>query len=268
MGLRKLTTSCCGLSLALLAPLCTLPGWSALVLAAFGVVFSFCDAMFTALMVSVPLGVCIGAFIWQLGGLSPEMHGVTLGVTSFVFSSVCVCVPNKEGKLMMLLEFLILPLLSALLLVVGGADLVPGVNALDLEDLLSPETDAASVYTFQVWALVWIITLGIQCVLVRIQLRFRSPADETENIRQDGKQAASGSLVASLLPAGADDRGPDRLTRPEHMVNPRFALYVQAMESDEPLDNFDFTEDERKLVEACREDEFHKDRVIWGGGLL
>lgn len=255
-----LTTFCCGLSLALLAPLCVQPaGLSALVLAVFGVLVSFCHPMLTALMVSVPLGMCIGAFIWQLSSLSPEMHGITLGVTSFLFSCLFVCTPYISGQLT--LEFLTLPLLSALMLVVGSADLVPGINALNLESLLSAETAAASVQTFEAWAFVWIISLGIQCFLVRIQIRNRSGED-------GGQKGASGSLVASLLPAGADDRGPDKLTRPEHMVNDRFQLLVRAIESDEPLDNFDLTEDERKLVEVCRQDEFERDRVIWGGGLI
>jgi hypothetical protein len=236
---------------------------TALALAAFGVLVSFCHPMFTALMVSVPLGVCIGAFIWQLGSLSAEMHGVTLGVTSFLFSCIFVCTPYISGQLT--LEFVILPLLSALLLVVGSADIVPGVNALNLEGLLSAETAAASVRTFEAWALVWIFALGVQCFLARIQLRVRG------KVGKDGENRApkgGGGLVASLLPAGADDREPDRLARPEHMVNDRFQLYVKAIHSDEPLDNFDLTEDEKKLVEVCRQDEFERDRVIWGGGLL
>jgi len=187
------------------------------------------------------------------------MHGVTLGATSFVFSCTFVCVPRISWKLTV--EFLILPLLSALMLVVGIADLVPGVNALNLESLLSAETAAASMQTFKAWVLMWNISLGIQCFLVRIQFRYRSDED-------GGQKAANGSLVASLLPAGADDRGPEKLSRPEHMVNDRFQLLVRAIESDEPLDNFDLTEDGRKLVEVCRQDEFERDRVIWGGGLV
>eukprot|EP00419_Tripos_fusus_P052249 CAMPEP_0172804446 /NCGR_PEP_ID=MMETSP1075-20121228/5173_1 /TAXON_ID=2916 /ORGANISM="Ceratium fusus, Strain PA161109" /LENGTH=293 /DNA_ID=CAMNT_0013643025 /DNA_START=69 /DNA_END=950 /DNA_ORIENTATION=+ len=260
-----LTTCCCGLSLALLAPLCLQPaGLSALGLAVFGVLASFCHPMLTALMVSVPLGVCMGAFIWQLGCLSPEMHGVTLGVTSLLFSCIFVCVPYISGQLT--LEFLTLPLLSALMLVVGSADLVPGVNALNLESLLSAETAAASVHTFKIWSLVWILALGIQCFLARIQLRLRQK--DGQNGARDGGKKAGGSLVASLLPSGANDRDPERLSRPEHMVNDRFQLYVQAIHSDEPLENFDLTEDEKKLVEVCRQDEFERDRVIWGGGLL
>merc|ERR1712113_795594 len=114
----------------------------------------------------------MGAFIWQLGCLSPEMHGVTLGVTSFLFSCIFVCVPYISGQLT--LEFLTLPLLSALMLVVGSADLVPGVNALNLESLLSAETAAASAHAFKIWSLVWILALGIQCFLARIQLRLVS----------------------------------------------------------------------------------------------
>jgi len=257
-----LTTFCCGLSLALLAPLCVQPaGLSALVLAVFGVLVSFCHPMLTALMVSVPLGMCIGAFIWQLSSLSPEMHGITLGVTSFLFSCLFVCTPYISGQLT--LEFLTLPLLSALMLVVGSADLVPGINALNLESLLSAETAAASVHTFEVWVLVWIFALGVQCFLARIQLRLRGKSSQ-----DGGNRPPAGGLVASLLPAGADDRGPEKLARPEHMANDRFQIYVKAIHSDEPLDNFDLTEDEKKLVEVCRQDEFERDRVIWGGGLL
>jgi len=258
-----LTTSCCGVSLALLAPVSVQPAGlsaTALALAAFGVLVSFCHPMFCELMVSVPLGVCIGAFIWQLGSLSAEMHGVTLGVTSFLFSCIFVFTPYISGQLT--LEFVTLPLLSALLLVVGSADIVQ-TPALDLESLLSAERAAASVPTFEAWALVWIFALGVQCFLARIQLRLRG------KVGKDGEnRATKGGLVASLLPAGADDREPDRLSRPEHMVNDRFQLYVKAIYSDEPLDNFDLTEDEKKLVEVCRQDEFTRDRVIWGGGLL
>jgi len=52
------------------------------------------------------------------------------------------------------------------------------------------------------------------------------------------------------------------------MVNDRFQILTQAIFADKDADLSHLTENERRLVAVCREDEFERDRLLWGGGLI
>lgn len=262
-----LTTACCGLSLSLLAPLLPWPppGFRALPLALLGLLFAFCHPAFTAMVVTVPLGIALGALVWQLGLCTavPGYHSVILSVFSVVFVLVFVCTPGVAG-VQSLRNFLV-PALSALLLTTAIAGLVPSLGALEPRALLLAAPCAAdggdtqaALMSLGCWLAVAACAIGLQLLLAWMAQR------------EEGKQAAGsarGDLVASLLP-GAEKDDDDGFQKPEDMRTDRFQVLVKAIFAAEGADQSHLTEHEKRLVEVCRQDEFERDRLLWGGGLI
>mmetsp|Transcript_11278 Transcript_11278/g.31741 ORF Transcript_11278/g.31741 Transcript_11278/m.31741 type:complete len:301 (+) Transcript_11278:53-955(+) len=268
---EALTTACCGLSLALLAQLLPWPppGFRAVLLAVLGVLFAFCHPAFTAIVVTVPLGIAFGALMWQCGLCSavPDMHVLILSVTSLVFVAVFVCTPGIAGVLS--LRLVLVPALSALLLTTALAGLVPSLGALAPRALLVASPCAADsgnrqspLLSFAYWLLVAACAVGLQVLLA-----WRARRSGGKGDRAPG--GARGGLAASLLPsADADSGEEDGFQRPEDMKNDRFQMLVKAIYADKDADLSHLTENEQKIVAVCREDEFERDRLLWGGGLI
>mmetsp|Transcript_5603 Transcript_5603/g.11410 ORF Transcript_5603/g.11410 Transcript_5603/m.11410 type:complete len:295 (-) Transcript_5603:107-991(-) len=260
-----LTTACCGLSLALLAQLLPWPppGFRAVLLAVLGVLFAFCHPAFTAIVVTVPLGIAFGALMWQCGLCSamPDTHVIVLSAACLAFLVVFVCTPGIAG--VQSFRLLQVPSLSALLLTTSVAGLVPSLGALEPRALLLASPCAADggsarapLLSLAYWLLATACASGFQLLLA---WRAR---------RMGGGGGEGGSLAALLLPgADADSDPEDGFKRPD-MVNDRFQLLTQAIFADKDADLSHLTENERRLVAVCREDEFERDRLLWGGGLI
>lgn len=281
---EQLTTMACGLSLAMLSPLLPWPppGFRALTLGVFGILLSCCHPALTALVVSTSLAIGVGGFVWQLGLCSvvPEAaleelgmsaHPLLLTLLVLIFIALFVCVPGVAGPASLVLG--LVPALGALLLVVGCAELMPSVGGLSASALLSEQgCDAATtpaptwfaapaVRSLAAWLLVTACGISLQCYLARLA---RIQAEQ----ESDKKAGPGGDLVASLLPGSTQEEGGGaNLPRPNDK-NDRYSLIAKAIFLDESADLSHLTENEQKIVKICREDEFERDRLLWGGGLI
>lgn len=268
---EKLTTACCGLSLALLAPLAPWPppGFRALSLGLLGVMFAFCHPAFTAMIVTLPLGIAFGALLWQFGLCSvvPGYHALVLSLATAVFFLVFICTPGIAG--VHCLRNILVPSLAALLLTTALAGLVPSLGALEPRALLLESPCAANhsdvktpLISLTSWTIVAALAIGMQ-------LFFYFRALRIEEGREEAARAPGGDLVASLLPTaqggGANEWGIDR---PGQDFNNRFQMIVRAIYAEEGTDQSHLSEHEAKLVQICRQDEFERDRLVWGGGLI
>jgi len=264
-----LTTVCCGLSVSLLAPLLPWPppGFRAVSLALLGVLFAFCHPAFTATLVTIPLGVGLASLVWQLGlcSIIPTAHAIFLSVVSVVLVGVFVCAPGIAG--IASLHLVLVPSLSALLLTTAIAGLAPSLGTLEPQALLQAAPCAAEGGDVRAPLLSLACWLVLAACAVGLQLFFAWRA------RKMGRRAGGrGDLVASLLPGSTedpeDDDGEEGFKKPDGMQNDRFQMLIRAIYADKDADLSHLTENERKIVEVCREDEFERDRLIWGGGLI
>jgi len=281
---EKLTTIACGVALALLAPLLPWPpqGFRALSLGLIGVLLSCCHPACTALVVSSSLAMGLGGFIWQLGlcTVSPEAalgevglsgHSLLLTFLTLIFIAFFVFVPGTAGPVTLI--FVLVPLLGSLLLTLGIFGLAPSTGGLSADGLLAASPCAADVASsllaspatmgLAAWLIVAAAGIGLQFYLARLA-RLKAEADEARG------NAPGGDLVTSLLPGSqAEEGGGANLPRPSDSdAQSRFGLITKAIFADEGADLSHLTENEQKLVAVCRKDEFERDRILWGGGLI
>mmetsp|Transcript_4978 Transcript_4978/g.11296 ORF Transcript_4978/g.11296 Transcript_4978/m.11296 type:complete len:300 (+) Transcript_4978:57-956(+) len=265
---EALTTAGCGLSLALLAPLLSWPpvGFRFPMLAVLGVLFSFCHPVFTATVVALPLGISLSAILWQFGlcTFAPGTHAVLLTLISIVFIFVFVCTPGVAGPYS--LRLFLVPSLSALLLALGIADLVPELDSLRPRTLLqdSPcsaaEGDTSAVLNFLgLWLLLAACGIGFQLLLTWLAKR--------KIVEGAAAGGDGGDLAQSLLP-GAQANKDGGMQRPDMGSDNRFTILCKAIFAEEGADQSHLSESEQKIVEVCRKDEFERDRLVWGGGLI
>lgn len=282
---ERLTTMACGLSLAMLSSLLPFPpqGFRAISLGVVGVLLSCCHPALTALIVSTSLAIGVGGFVWQLGlcSVAPDAalaevgmstHPLLLTLLVLVFIVLFVCVPGVAGPAS--LVFALVPSLGALLLTVGCAELMPSAGGLLSASALLSESPCVGVASswaawlatpaarsLAVWLLLTTCGVSLQCYLSRLQ---RIQAEQ----EADKKTGPGGDLVASLLPGSTQEEGGGaNLPRPSDKDD-RYSLISKAIFLDESADLSHLTENERKIVKICREDEFERDRLLWGGGLI
>eukprot|EP00928_Gymnodinium_smaydae_P046332 TRINITY_DN30863_c0_g1_i1.p1 TRINITY_DN30863_c0_g1~~TRINITY_DN30863_c0_g1_i1.p1 ORF type:complete len:290 (-),score=60.26 TRINITY_DN30863_c0_g1_i1:68-937(-) len=251
----------CGAAIVLLVPLFTsLPEAArAALLLTFGIFIGTCHAALSALTVAVSIASFLGALSWQLGLsglLSGLPHAFTLLlVTINLIFSVLFCA-TPLGPLVF--ERFLVPILGAALLSTGAAGLAPGLGALAPDVLFSHEPFAAEGDASpQVNLLMWLVLTIFGVLSQACLLRQRKPSrEETEGMK------------ASLLfnPPQDDEEG-GLIPRPNDDGS-RFQVLVKAIFAEPGADQSHLSEHERKLVKVCQEDEFERDRVLWGGGLI
>jgi len=162
------------------------------------------------------------------------------------------------------LVFYLVPAVGSLLLVLGVSELDHDLSGLSAHKLLSPKRCAAddplhspAARSLAAWAILWVAGVSFQCLLAR---RTRLKAMK---MVEAGAQPG-GDLVQSLLP-NAQEGG--NIPKPTDKDD-RYQLIVKAIYAGEGSDISHLTENEKKIVAVCREDEFERDRLVWGGGLI
>jgi len=269
---EAVTTACCGTSLSLLAPLMPFGGMGlrAPFLAGVGILLSFCHTAFTALVVAVALGAGVSGMLWQLWACAAAegvsyLHPALFFFVCLTFAVLFVCTPGVAGPGSM--TVVVLPTLGALLVVVGLSGMDGGLSP---EALLAEAPCPADVAFFTkglgwprtpweclaAWLALAVLSASLQLLLSAINKG-----------KVEAEIAEKGDLVAHLLPSAQDPDGPARLPRP-NQAESRFGMITQAIYADEGADLSHLTETERKIVEVCRKDEFERDRILWGGGLI
>lgn len=272
-AVEAVTTVACGCSLALLAPLLPLVGVGigAPFLAVIGVALSFCHAATTALVVALALGAGVSGMAWQLWLCAAShqayfVHVLLLSLVLLVFSVLFVCTPGCAGSGSLVMA--LLPTLGALLTVMGTSALVGGMTPAGL--LAEAPCPASSGFFAR--GLGWPRTpweclaawLGMTALGVCMQLMLSRIAKSS--VDAEAATGPGGDLVASLLP-GARTDGPPGMPKPGQ-GDDRYGILTKAIFADEGADMSHLTENEKKIVEVCRKDEFERDRILWGGGLI
>ncbi|CAJ1404720.1 unnamed protein product [Effrenium voratum] len=265
-AVEVITTLVSGASLALLAPFLPWPPppGSVVTLAVIGMLLSGgtpCGSLFAALLLSLSLGVGLGGYAWQLGACRaeehlevPDLHGIFLTLTSLSFVIVFVCTPGVAGPSTM--KVVLAPCLGALLFTSGLAALVPKPFALTAVELLAegPCTPGhLPLQSFGAWAVVALLGIALQVVY----LFFRS------------REGDNGRLHERLLPDAEEGQaGAANIPRPGEGGKDRYETLRKAIDAPEDADLSHLSEVDRQIVDICRKDEFERDRVLWGGGLI
>jgi len=267
-----ITTGVAGLPLALLSPLFPWPPepFQVVTLAIIGVLLSFCNPILTALLLAIALGFGVGGFAWQakICAVLPEvmghgMHGTVLTLSVLMCIIIFIFLPGFAGP--QAVVYVLVPLTGALMLALGVADNIPG-KGIDANQLLAIQPCGAGspqiINTLEAWLALALCGMVLQQILNRCG----------KGVLQDDDEEQDGSLVAALLPqAGTESGGGAALPRPGEAMGQddnRFRIITSAIYADEGTDQSHLTEMERKLVEVCRKDDFERDRVVWGGGLI
>lgn len=250
------TQVACGASVVLLSSMATdLPTWAATVLLMlFGMIFGICQAT-SALCVCISMGSFLGGVIWQLGlkDSLPEYHDVFMASCCFAFSLIFCATPIGPA----VFEGMLVPSTGAMMLTAAVIDAIPACGGIELATLLGAEASDSDGGNPLMNLLAF---LGVASYSTMMQLLMMRPAG-------NGGGPGAG-MFAKLLPAGGTEGG--LIPRPENFeADGRFKRICKAIYADEGDPIFAaLTEDERALVDCCRKDEFERDRVIWGGGLL
>eukprot|EP00439_Symbiodinium_sp_Y106_P013826 s1427_g1.t6 len=232
-----LTTLVGGASLALLAPCLPWPPppGSAISLAVAGMLLSACTPFFSALLLSISLGVGSAGYAWRLGMCHaaevPYAHGAFLSLLSLLFVIVFVCTPGIAGP--GTIKVLLAPCLGALLVTCGLAGLVAPESKFGLTapELLSEE-GCAPLSSLALRGLgAWLVTsvAGIALQLLFLRLEGRRNESESEN---------KGRLVDRLLPdaeQGEENTGAN-VPRPGQGGTERYTLLREAIDAPEDAD--------------------------------
>eukprot|EP00929_Paragymnodinium_shiwhaense_P077028 TRINITY_DN39646_c0_g1_i1.p1 TRINITY_DN39646_c0_g1~~TRINITY_DN39646_c0_g1_i1.p1 ORF type:complete len:306 (-),score=50.84 TRINITY_DN39646_c0_g1_i1:369-1286(-) len=267
---QALAQFCCGASLVFFAPTFAW-SWEAasvFLLVAFGGLFGTClrvNAPFTA---SITIGAYLGGLSWQLGLCGgfletlgvPYVHGMVLTLSTLVYTLVFCGTPLGP----LAFERCTVPVLGAALLSMGLAELVPAAGGVSASTLLNadcaPVSDA--LRTIEVFAVLALCGVALQGLLLR------GGDEEEQKVRQKN------DMAKSLLPNAEGDveDGSLQKWRPESNdedeTNSRFHMLIRAIYAPEGTSQEHLTEGDQNLVNACRKDEFERDRLTWGGGLI
>lgn len=274
MLVQAATSLFTGASLGLLAPLLGQPmGFRFPLLVAIGALFTMIPGevgyRVAAIVASTCLGAASGALLWHLGLCTASSWGHAGLLTFFVvaFVGVFSCSPLAP----VVMERFLLPALAALLVVVSVG---PQFGLLAQGELFEASSCSSTTVPLGTrnFALAW---LGLTMLATIFQwLSMRSSMSESGD-------SENPNLVMSLLPRG--DKGEESGAKGvdaalgESASGPiqdkkagltRMPMIMKGIYApdDDPL--LYLTEHERKLVEICRKDEFERDRILWGGGLL
>jgi len=268
------TTVACGLALALLAPLLPWPPppFRVPLLAVIGSLLSSCHPMGTALMVTVSTGAPFGALLWQLGlcRVAPDvefLHPVLLASATLIFVVLFVCTPGIAGPACLM--GLLVPALGALLFTLGMSGLAPRAGLLNASALFAEAPCSSEGGGALGGAAAPLAFLGTWLVLAACGAAMQVlMSQRSQGAEADGAGGPGGDLVASLLP-GREEEGGANLPRPGDVEGMgRYGLISKAIFADEDADLSHLTDNERQIVAVCRKDEFERDRLLWGGGLI
>merc|ERR1719401_1029956 len=185
-------------------------------------------------------------------------HTILLALLQVLFIAFFVFVPGVAGPESLI--FCLVPALGAMLLVLGIGGLAPTWRGLSASALLSESPCAAAasaglgppaVHSLILSVALAACGIAVQCYMVRLM---RLKAEK----QGESGSGPGGDLVASLLPNAQEGAG---LPRPSG-ADSRFGLISKAIFLDEGEDLSHLTENERKIVKICREDEFERDRLL------
>lgn len=243
----------CGLSLFS----CAVPVWQpaqAPLLLLFGIFFTRCHPRVMAVLACIPAGAFAGALIWQLwlSTVAPLWaHAWFIALCGLVITLVFSCSPAIVA-----FEGLLLPSLGVLMLMMSVATLAPASDLLTPLQVLSASPSPNMQRTAAIWA-------GISTALLAINGLMMRKKQEAEREQM--------SLITGLLPqqpdgAGDAERGDGMNMPAKESGLSRIPLLTKAF-FDEDMDLSGFSENERKLIMCCRQDEETRNRVMWGGGL-
>jgi len=251
------TSAVSGTALALLAPLLPALSHCFVVLALVGGLLAALSFRMSAAVASTCIGTALGALLWQMGlcTMVPMSHGWVLACSAGIFFAIFSCTPLGPPTL----ERILMPVLGALLLVVG---IGPRLGMLAQGPLLqvsqSEDLSQAARATSVAWLALATCGMAFQWFMLR--------GSDSDNSAKDGKKE---TLAESLLveEKGKSDEGAG-VIEDKNAGMERMPVLCTAIFADEGTSQAHLSEHERALVEVCRKDEFERDRILWGGGLL
>lgn len=228
------------------------------VLVVIGALLGTFNLIFTSLLTSITLGAFLGEELWHacFNELIPGWHVTVVWVTCVLFTIIFWM--TRLGPLVF--EAVLVPCLTAAMLVCGGADFFPSLGALDAAAVFSGDADAgAARLTFYIFAglafVVGLLQFPVRILFRKALLKASSGDQKNDHLT---KLLPEGTMEGGLIPRPANDKNDGG----------RFQRITKAIFAEEGEDTSYLTEDERRIVDVCRMDEFERDRVIWGGGLL
>jgi len=268
--IEVITTLVSGASLALLAPFMPWPPppGSVVTLAVIGMLLSAgtpCGSLFSALLLSLSLGVGLAGYSWQLGLCYAaesvpvsDFHGIFLSLVAVVFVLAFVCTPGIAGPGTM--KVVLAPCLGALLSTSGAAGLVKEKLALTIPELLeaSCKPGPKQWRSFEIWVLISLCGIGLQLFFLRLS---------TGQEQQDGRLVERLLAVEEGQERQSETAGVANIPRPGGDKN-RYDTLRKAIDAPEDADLSHLSDVDRKIVEICRKDEEERDRILWGGGLI
>jgi len=255
----------CGLSLGMLAPL--LPSevpMPALFLLIMGGCCGVCSYFTVVIFVCLTVSTAMTSLLWDTAACStaatdavPYLH-TSLMVTVPLLTNV-IFLGTKAGPFYF--ERSMIPLNAGLIITVGLSGLIPTMGSLSYDELYSSTPCAngrasAAPLTLGIWFAISCVGAAIQAVLMR---NSGSESEKKDNIA---------GLKTGLL--GGEGAEATIVPRPNEVdcPNDRFRVLMTAIFAPEGADQSHLSEMDQKLVKVCREDEFERDRVLWGGGLI
>lgn len=282
---RSLIWTRCGKQVQVITKVCVCASWvllgpllpwgaswwqwpRALIMASIGIGMGlgFQQDVLVVFAAAVTLGVTTGAIIWHVALCSLLQpwwcaHGFTLFF--FTLFSMVLITCSHAGP--MLWDPVWVPVLGSLLITLASADLRPdlglglSVDSLLVEPCLATHALLLSLMTWGAVSLVGMIVNGLLKILV--------------GQRGDSVIPEEGSVVESLLGPGGrgdEERGvggiggfaPNKAGE-NNERQPVLCDAIYNLNYDMSL----LTEHEQRLVQICREDEFQRDRILFGGGL-
>jgi hypothetical protein len=228
------------------------------------------------LVVSVPVGACLGALAWHLGlcrlaafadswGVaSSDLHSLALALSGILFVQVFVCWGRVAGPANF--HRVLVPLLAGLYCAVGCGSLLPAAYGygLGLEALMAEapcaHLDSAAGYSGPLCFLAVLVAATAAGVVAHTRALARK-------VKQAQEKNGNGTqdLVQGLLPASGEGRAMERPSLDS--AEDRFSTIVTAVQ-DPDFDLSTLDDTARGVVEVCRKDEEEKYRLFFGGGLL
>jgi len=269
---RTLTSVAAGASLVFFAPGATWfpEEYRVFAMLALGSLFGTCFSISSVIAADITLSAYIGSLIWQLGlctstsdlGVA-NLHFMVMTLFIVVFTLIFCATPLGP----VLYERMILPMLAAALVTSGLAGIgLPGFAALSAPALLADECavshgDADGLLNVESFAVLSLCGAVLQGVLLYWRQK------QVEQARRDKNE-----LAKSLLPEAAPDKNEGGLTEwhveDESEATNHFQTLIRAIYAPEGSNMDHLNDHDKKLVQVCREDEFERDRVTWGGGLI
>jgi len=248
---------CMGLSWIMLAPMFLGFGiWQPLVFAVVGVTIGTCHNIGVNFVAGSSIGAVVGTAVWQIGLCTDDdswnLHPLVLAVTIFLSVFLHMCTPlakywHRTGTPLWPTE------LAAMMLAWG----ILNPRALWKVECMSGDDDSTALQFLALWLLNFACGVGLLVIMLKRKIASMQEEGRLADNLLPGKHGEGGGagLVDGIRPAEASG----------HMIG--YAKLRDAI-FNEDADMSHFSENEKKIVEVCRKDEFERDRLLWGGGLI